>query len=203
MARIGISITKSVPFRNSNQEFSNVYYYEGYPDFPNQATAEGFIDDMKAKEVPWHSTGVTFVRGRLWKQIGTPGQNEMIAQKNLSGTGSSLNDTTQDRERAVLVRRRAGTDVRGNPVYLRKWFHCAGGFGSVGFAAGVLANTSSISQANRDTIAGLVGDINTLGPIGNQGNICAKNGRQPGTGTLWECHAFFEHHQLGDQWRRQ
>jgi hypothetical protein len=27
MARIGLSITKSVAFRNSTQEFSNVYYY--------------------------------------------------------------------------------------------------------------------------------------------------------------------------------
>jgi hypothetical protein len=203
MARIGLSITKSVAFRNSNQEFSNVYYYEGYPSNPTVAEAEGFIDTQTAREKGIHSTSVSFVRGRLWSQVGTPSGNEMIAQKNLSGNGTQSADASMDRERAVLLRRRAGNDVRGNPVYLRKWFHCCGSFGGVSFSSSIQANTASIPQATRDVLAAEGNQFNTLGPIGNQGTLCAKNGRQPGIGTVWEAHAYLEHHQLGDQWRRQ
>lgn len=203
MPRIGISITKSVAFRNSVQEFSNVYYYEGYPDFPDQATADGFIDTMADREKAIHSTNVTFVRGRLWKQIGTQAQNEMITQKNLGGTGTTSQNTTWDRERAFLFRIRAGNDVRGNPVYLRKWYHSIGAIAGVDATAAILSNTSGFSSAQRDTLAGAINVFKTLGPIGNQGTLCSKNGRPFGDGQNFQAHQFLEHHQLGDMWRAQ
>jgi hypothetical protein len=203
VVRIGVSITKTIPFRNSNQEFSNVYYYEGYPDYPTVAQAEGFIDDLATREKAIHSTLVTFVRGRLWKQVGTPAGNEMIAQKNLSGTGSGSPNTSWDRERAFLVRLRAGNDTRGNPVYLRKWYHTIGPMGGVDATAAILSQTSGFSQTQRDAIAGAANIFKTLGPIGNQGNLCSKSGRPFGTGNTFEAHQFLEHHQLGDQWRAQ
>lgn len=180
-----------------------MYYYEGFPANPTQAQAEGFIDDITAREKANHAAIVTFVRGRLWSQVGSPGSNEMIAQKNLSGTGALATTASMDRERAILLRRRAGNDSRGNPVYLRKWFHFCCGGGGFTVSAGHLENTSAISQADRDSTVSRNTNMNTLGPIGNQGTICAKSGRQPGVGTVWECHAFLEHHQLGDQWRAQ
>lgn len=203
MVRIGISITKSTPFRNSVQEFSNVYYYEGYPDYPNVATAEGFIDTVSDREKQLHGTGVTFVRGRLWKQVGTPSANEMIAQKNLSGTGAQAPDTVWDKERAFLFRLRAGNDSRGNPVYLRKWYHSLSGLAVVSITSAQHAQTAGFSTANRASLAGLVDVMKTLGPVGNQGNLCSKSGRPYGTGQNFEAHQFLEHHQLGDQWRAQ
>jgi hypothetical protein len=203
MPRIGISITKSTSYRNSTQEFSNVYYFELTGTLPNQTQAEGFIDEQVNKERPVHSSAVTFVRGRCWSQIGDKTQNEMIAQKNLSGTGASAGSTTMDKERAVLIRLRAGVDSRGNPVYFRKWYHCCGSFGSVGFTSAHLQQTSGLSQGERDSITSQVSTIFEIGTSGGAGKICSKNGRAPTAGQPIQAHQFLEHHQLGDQWRAQ
>src|SRR5215212_8622230 len=150
MPRIGVSITKSVSFRLATQEFSNVYYYEMLA-FPDVAAADTLIDNLVTKEKTFHGTSVTFVRGRLWKQIGTPAENEMITQKNLSGTGARAAATNLDKERAWLFRVRAGVDSRGNPVYLRKWYHaCAEFVSAQGVNTGVLEQVAGWTQAQRD-----------------------------------------------------
>lgn len=201
MPRVGISITKTTPFRNSVQEFSNVYYYEMLT-LPDQAEAGTMIDNIVTKEKTLHSTQVTFLRGRLWSQLGSPGSNEMINQKNLSGTGSTSPITGMDKERAVLVRLRAGVDSRGNPVYLRKWFHCCGNFGTAGaFATSSLDNTSSIAGAARTAIEADVAWIGNANGSAGTPRLCAKGGRLPDSGANWVAHLYLEHHQLGDMWR--
>lgn len=204
MARIGISITKSVSFRGSVQEFSNVYYYESSSSLPSAADADTMIDQLKAIEVPFHSTLVTFVRGRLWSQGGSAGTNEMISQKNLSGTGSSTADSTLDKERAFLAYRRAGVDSRGKPVYLRKWYHsCGAGPGGVAVSTGMSAQTTAMTSTQRNSVGTAVSGISPIGTGGASWTICSKAGRPPDSGSPWIGHTWLEHHQLGDQWRAQ
>jgi hypothetical protein len=204
VARIGISITKSFPFRNGTQEFSNVYYYDSIGNLPDQAEAAALIDEVTAFEKPWHTTGATFVRGRCWSAGGSPGSNEMIDQHNLSGTGAIGSMTTMDKERAYLFRIRAGNDSRGNPVYLRKWYHCNGVFpGATSVSDAILQNTSGFSAGQR---AGMEATMNTAGAVGGgaeEWKLCSKNGRFPDAGAAWSAHQFLEHHQLGDMWRAQ
>lgn len=202
MARFGVSITKSTPFRNSVQEFSNVYYYNnGARAMPDATEADQLIDELTAIEKTFHSLSVTFVRGRLWSQVGSEAGNEMISQKNLSGTGSTTASSQQDRERAFLFRLRAGSNSRGQPVYLRKWYHPVGNFGTVSPSSGIDANLTALSGAQRSTAAGLMDTITNIGGVLEPWHICAKSGREPPAGNTWECHAWFEHHQLGDMWR--
>jgi hypothetical protein len=205
MARIGLSITKSTAFRNSTQEFSNVYYYgNGAGQLPNATDAESLLDTLVTLEKAIHSTAVTFVRGRVWSQVGTPSQNEMIVQKNLSGTGSRTQVTSLDKERAFLFRIRAGVDTRGNPVYLRKWYHACGEFVTgQGISAGILAGTSGWSTAERDAQANAMNSIKNFVVNGVTWNLVSKSGRDYGAGNNFTAHQFLEHHQLGDQWRAQ
>lgn len=203
MTRIAISITKSVAFRDSTQEFSNVYYYDGLVGAPSEGDADTLIDQVANREKTFHSTLVTFVRGRLWVHGGTPGTNNMILQKNLSGTGARTS-TLMDKERAFLFRIRAGTDSRGNPVYLRKWFHACGEFvsgQSIGTA--VLQNASGWTTGERAAQVAAMNNIGSVGSGGTLGTICAKGGRTTTAGAPWEAHKYLEHHQLGDQWRAQ
>lgn len=203
MTRIGISITKSTPFRNSTQEFSNVYYYDGLVGDPSVAAADALIDELTTKEKTLHATNVTFVRGRLWRQTADKSTTEMLSQKNLSGTGSKTPATNYDKERAFLFRLRAGVDTRGNPVYLRKWFHCMADFTGTGFSAAELEQTSAFSTARRNALRDALPQIGSCGSGGTLGVLVAKSGRNSTAGSLWECHAYLEHHQLGDQWRAQ
>jgi hypothetical protein len=203
MTRIGISITKRVVFRNSTQEFSNVYYYDGLAGDPSTTDAEGLIDTAANREKAFHGSDVTFVKGRLWRQTADKATTEMLAQKNLSGVGALTDNAQMDRERAHLFRLRAGVDSRGNPVYLRKWFHACANMGGVAISAGILTNESGFSAAERGNLVSAMNSIGGIGSGTTQGAICAKGGRLPTAGAVWEAHAFLEHHQLGDQWRAQ
>jgi len=203
MPQIGVSITKSTSFRNSVQEFSNVYYYE-VGGVPTIAQADQFIDNLAALEKTFHTTAVTFVRGRVWTNTGNKATNEMISQKNLSGNGARTASSSMDKERAFLFRLRAGVDSRGNPVYLRKWFHACGEFVSAQtIPAGVMQNISGFSGAERSA------QVAAMNAIGNANGsplvpvLIAKSGRAPSGGATWDAHQFLEHHQMGDQWRAQ
>jgi hypothetical protein len=203
VATIGISITKSAVFRNSVQEFSNVYYYTG-GSTPTQTQADSLIDELVALEKTFHSNAVTFVRGRLWTQTGSQATNNMISQKNLSGTGARASNANMDRERAFLFRLRAGNDSRGQPVYLRKWWHACGVFYSgQTITTDQLANISGFSSTEKTALVGAMNTIGSLTSAAGPWSLCAKSGRQPTAGETWQAHTFLEHHQLGDQWRAQ
>lgn len=204
MVQIGISITKSTAFRNSTQEFSNVYFYHLTGSYPDAAGADGLIDELTTLEKGFHSSGVTFVRGRCWKQTGDKATSEMISQKNLSGTGSTSATSVTDKERAFLFRLRAGNDSRGNAVYLRKWYHsCGNGPGGYTPATGVVQNASSIPTGDRTTMETAVNPIRNIGAALGGWELCAKSGRQFNPGAGFQSHPYYEHHQMGDQWRAQ
>jgi hypothetical protein len=203
VTRIGISITKSVAFRNSTQEFSNVYYYDGLGGVPSVSEADGLIDTATARVKTFHAASVTFVRGRLWTETGNKATNEMVSQKNLSGTGART-ASILDKERAYEFHLRAGVDSRGNPVYLRKWFHACGEFVSgQSIPSSLIEQSGSWTQAQRDAQVAAMNSIGGIGSGATQGVLSAKSGRLPTAGSTWQAHAFLEHHQLGDQWRAQ
>lgn len=203
MGVIGVSITKKVAFRDSTQEFSNVYYYSVDIGYPSASESDALIDSLTATEKGFHSTLVSFMRGRVWKQVGSPSTNEMISQKNLSGTGTNTTGT-YDYERAFLFRLRAGNDSRGNPVYLRKWYHsCGNGPGNVAPSSAAITNTSSLLSSAMTTMENAVDAVRTVTVGATVYHLQAKSGRQPTSGEQFKSHKYFEHHQLGDQWRAQ
>jgi hypothetical protein len=201
MARTGVSITKSVAFRGVAQEFSNTYFYQSVQGTVSAADAEALIDAVVAKEKAIYGGSVTFVRGRAWSAGGTKEQNNMIAQKQLSGTGNNGADNSSlDRERAILVRFRAGVDTKGRPVYLRKWWHlCIQNIGAEGLTSGMLSNISQLSAGMRTTIVGWGNGFKDVTANAVSYALVAESGRAITGDTI--AHPFLEHHQLGDMWR--
>lgn len=197
MAQVSFSITKRCAFRDSTQEFSNVYTYQ-VPVVPNSTEANDRIDELVTIEKTYHSTDVTFLLGRCWTSGGSVASNQMISERTLSGAGSTTPNANLDRERAVLIQWPAGFDSRGHPVKLKKWYHTCGAFGSVAFGATLLANTTAFTAGNRTTMAGLADGVRLIGTA-NEYALSSAAGRLT-TGAA-EAHAYLEHHQLGDQWR--
>lgn len=201
MPRIGVSITKSCAFRGATQEFSNVYYYEVL-NYPSVAEADTTIDNIVTLEKTFHSTLVTFVRGRLWKETGNKLTSEMISQKNLSGTGARGTVSTLDPERAFLFRLRAGVDIRGNPVYLRKWFHAVGEFhATASIVAGNQTQQTAFTSTQKNAYVAAMNAIGDANGSPNTPKLCSKAGRLADVGASWTSHTWLEHHQLGDMWR--
>lgn len=202
MARVGVSITKTFSFRGAAQEFSNTYYYETpLPVIASVAT--GLIDAVVALEKPMHGSQVTFLRGRCWTTGGTKAENNMLADKPLSGTGTAGTGggSSLDRERAFLVRFRAGNDSRGRPVYLRKWWHLdimtVGGYNLAG--GSVLQNTEQLPTAARNQLVTWADAFKNVFSAPQNFELVSKNGREIDGATT--AHPYLEHHQLGDMWR--
>lgn len=195
--RIGIQITKSTPFRGVEQEFHNVYHF--WLDTAVTAPSSALIDELVTTEKALHSSAVNFRRAACWTAGGTKQQNSMLLKKNLTGTGSQTGGTSMDRERAVLIRWPAGFDSRGNPVYLRKYYHsCGSAAGQTLDTATILQNISQIPQTARDAIAAKAEECREVG-VTEFWELCAASGRQVEGGA--QCHPYLEHHQLGDMWR--
>jgi hypothetical protein len=196
----GVSVEKTVSFRGVQQPFANVYYYNH--DSGSEGDADSLLNNVKALEVGFHSTDVSFVFGRVWTAGGTKQTNHMVVQKNLSGTGNQATSGSMDRERAFLIRWPAGFDSRGHQVYLRKWFHSCGA--CVGFTPGTgqLQNTAEIPTATRSTIETAADGFQSVAVPGGISYVLRSATNRTRTGDS-ECHPWLEHHQLGDQWRGQ
>lgn len=200
MALFGLSITKKTAFRDSTQEFSNVYHYQYTGLNPSTSFADQIIDAIVALERARHGAIVTFVFARLWSAGGSPAANQMIFQKPLTGVGGVANDTAIDKERAILIRWPNGVDARGRPKYLRKWYHTLAGapFG-VTVAAGVTSNSTKFTTAEQTTISNSADAFRA--PVVNAQSIglCSPFG-EAAAGAA-QAHPYFEHHQFGNQWR--
>jgi hypothetical protein len=208
LSRFGIQVEKSISYRGATQPFSNTYYYEiaaaNTPaDNPGViGVANDMLDDVVAAERAAHGTNVNFVMARCWSQIGTPSQNEMIVQRPLTGTGAVGSPPTSiDRERAFLVRFRAGSDSRGRPVYLRKWFHLdVSLIGGETITPGQLQQTAQLTTNQRNALQTLGNALKNITPgAGPVAELVSKQGRQITGATT--AHPYFEHHQLGEAWR--
>jgi hypothetical protein len=201
VARIGISITKTISFRGAAQEFSNTYYYDA-PEPLEGNVVENAVDLLVTKEKAIHASTVTFLRGRAWTAGGTEQQNNMLVDKQLSGAGAVAPHASLDRERAILVRFRAGVDSKGRPVYLRKWWHLdVFGIDGVSYSNAQLAQTGTLSTAQQAAIVAMGNGVKQIAPTGASGpwNLVSPKGRAI-TGST-EAHKYLEHHQLGDMWR--
>lgn len=200
MAIFGVSIEKSSSFRGANQIFANVYHYQDAGGAPSDADLESLLDQLVVIEKAFHANSVNFVRGRVWSAGGTQAANQMRVDKALAGAGGLVNDVSYDRERAVLVRWRAGVDSRGRPVYLRKFWHVMSTtFDAAAWGSGVYGNTAQIAQARRDGFETTADQVASLTAGGTVFTLCGPNGRNI-TGDT-ECHPYLEHHQLGEMWR--
>lgn len=166
------------------------------------AGLEAGLDEIVAQEKAMHSTAVTFVRGRLWSQLGSPAENNMLVDKALSGPGALGHDADASREMAFLIRKRAGVDSRGRPVYLRKYYHLlASTIAGVSISGGMRANTTELPSAVRSALETFFDSITSFSAGGASWSIRAKGGRAADGAT--QAHRWYEHHQLGDEWRGQ
>jgi hypothetical protein len=201
VTRFGFSVEKSTLYRGVQQPFANVYHYE-LPYTPTQTSQlEAVLDRLVALEKISHATVVNFQRGRCWNTgSGSQAGNQMRIDKALSGTGAGNDNSSWDRERAILFRWPAGINSRGKPVYLRKWFHTCGNWGSLTVPAGLLGNTAQWGQTNINFLHSYADQFHPIVVGGiTVGDLVAQSGRAA-TGPA-QAHAYLEHHQLGDQWR--
>jgi hypothetical protein len=198
MAIFACSIIKSVNFRGVQQLFANVYHYQG--TLPDATQAAAIATHLRNLEGPWHSTDVAFNSYKLWSAGGSSTANQMIAQGSLSGLGTQSVNQAIDRERAVLMRANNGTDSRGRPVYMRKWYHCCGSCNGVTFAGvGILGNYVQIPAGDRATLVTAFNNFLSITVNSVSYTLCSPRGVNNSGGA--QCHPYLEHHQLGDTWR--
>lgn len=199
MSQITIAITKRAAFRDGTQEWQNVYTYGSLALHPDEALSKQYIDEVVTKEKAFHSTAVSFVYGRCWRSGGSNAENVMLGEKGLTGTGSTSPLTAMDIERAFLFQWPAGTDSKGRPVRLKKWYHCIGTIASVAISNAILANQTGFTAGQRDSMEAVVDGLTRIGS--SVWGLIADSGRERSGDGYPVAHKYLEHHQLGDQWR--
>lgn len=117
------SIRKSIPWRGSQQGFSNLYHYQ--VAVPTEGALNVFLTKLKDLEAPVHSTAVTFEEGRAWGPVNEDGRGgRMVSVVDFSGTGSATPATSMYKECAFLLQWPLGRyGTRNRPQFLRKWIH--------------------------------------------------------------------------------
>ena len=149
MPKTSISISKTILWRGAQEEFSNVYTYDG--PTPDVALAESLINAISDAERAIFANTVTFKQGRAWTAGGTPAQNETILIKDLSGPGSNQSGGQMNAEQCYLVEwKTARPSATGKPVRLKKFLHTGKALGTDGTL--VLMNEAKISQAAIDIL---------------------------------------------------
>lgn len=199
MPLYGVSITKTTSFRGVQQEFSNTYYYDT-PVAALDSDLDALVVALVNKEQPIHAPTINFIRARCWSAGGTKATNEMRIQKTLNGVGTGAASGGYDKERAFLVRIRAGVDSRGNPVYLRKWLHLdVSTWGGDNITAGMTANTAQLGSGTRTALQTWADGIKSITAGTRNFDLKSEKGRAITGATV--AHPYLEHHQLGDMWR--
>lgn len=199
MGLFGVSTIKRVAFRGGVQHFSNTYYYDAAVANTADNTLSTFIDDLVAKERQLLSADVTYTFARLWSAGGTRAENEMLVEKVLTSVGSQGPDPSLDRERCLLFQWRAGKDVLGRPVYLRKWIHPCGTIGGLAATDGQKAQTAKLTGTGFTQAQTYGQALTTITSSSLPFNLRSKTGRIPSdSGILYP---WLEHHQLGEEWR--
>lgn len=144
MALYGVSITKNMQWRNTTEDFSNVYHYQLATTLDDTALAN-LVSQLVTAEKLVHTGNVTWKQGRVWLAGGTPAQNVTKLITDLSGTGSLTIGEHMYRELCVLIKFTTNrVSSTGRKITLKKFVH-AESLPSTGIAQveGAAALTSS------------------------------------------------------------
>lgn len=197
MAPHAISITKRVPWRGVNEEFSNVYHY----DISTPITTEGGWDDLinaiVAQERPLHYSGITYVRGRVWGPTNA-GPAASITKRimDLSGAGTApATGSLLPPEHSVVVQFYMGRNpATQRKTFLRKFFHCGRVISSTGTP--VAFAEAALSAADKAPFETRMNNLKTLSVGGFSHDLCKPDGTHLPLGSSPEVLSFVRTRQF-------
>lgn len=174
---IGVSLELGTTWRGQTEAFSNVWHY----DTPPAMSAEELADlVVSTSRTTLFGSGVTFRRVRAW---GPTDQgklaSEMLVDKQLSGLGETAYPQPVvggPKEMSVVAQFNTGRkDIRGNPIFLRKYLHTVNFSGTIEEAMGNAPLSEQFKTLIRNGMEGMK-DLGTLTESAAQ--ICDSQGRR-------------------------
>lgn len=118
---VAVAITKSTLWHGVQEEFDNIYYFDGPIFQAGDANYQRLVDALVAAEKPVYGTNVTFKKARVWSAGGTVIQNVTIGIYDLTGTGSLGGDTIFKEAASLVEWECERPNILGRKVYLRKY----------------------------------------------------------------------------------
>jgi hypothetical protein len=185
------AITKTIPWRGKEQEFSNVYHYR-------TGTGEAFndiavINNLTTLEKGIYPTNVKFLHGRTWGPTeGLLSQNVMREVVQLTGTGSQTPVSPFYPELAIMVYWPLGRyGSRNRPQFLRKWLHL---MSTQNLPMDGSRYTGTFGSALNSYVSG----VKVINPLGTEGpyELTTPKGEHLPTGD-GVVYPYLEHRQLG------
>jgi hypothetical protein len=124
----GLTVVKKFTYRgNSNEEFSNQYWFKGPPpgDDPSWTV---LMNDVLAQEEPIYPNTVTFVRAYGYNDDSSTANHVFVHDWVAAGTppkGSYIHTGTAlaGDQAGLVVWKTDQLNTRGKPIFLRKYIH--------------------------------------------------------------------------------
>lgn len=176
MAVFGVSITKEIDWRGSQEQFSNVYHYSTDP--AETFDDLGVIAEIERLEKLIFSDDVVFVTGRTWGPT-DEGPLASVTREivDLSGVGNAPRTSSMYKECAILITWPLGRyGTRNRPQFLRKWLHTDNPHGYVLNGAQPLAGQPTAGTPLREYMDGIT-RLDNPG-LGWQYELCTASGRE-------------------------
>lgn len=188
-----VSVLKEIPYRDTTEEFSNVYQYGGAN--PPEGDRAAFMSAVANEEKGIMSQLVTFLEARMWEIGGTAAENDSLGIVDLSGTGSLGTVLQMPPEAAVLVQARSSREsIDSRPVYFRKWWHGIGSVGAVNFSGAQVQNQDPLTTVQKDALVAAFGRLAAITVAGVEYVMQSTNGgvvQLPATAYDWVEHRQF------------
>ncbi len=117
-----MAVVKETRYHGIQEEFDNVYYYDGPTFQAGDANYKALADALVAAEREVHTSEVKFKNVRVWSAGGTIVENVTLGIYDYNLTGLQLGALKIHAEAAVMVEWECGrSNVLGRKVYLRKY----------------------------------------------------------------------------------
>lgn len=177
MVRVGVALTKQFPYRNTQEEFTNVFTYE--VPTADIATAQNLVAALLAHEKANHASIVKFTKSRVWTTGGTPAENVTIYISDLADFGTLGEDPGMHAQACYEVQWKTDRpSATGKPVYLRKYLRSFATYASTGLTAGVYAGSTPLPTPIKTALQAYADKLNPLVTSSGNYDLIAPSGRK-------------------------
>jgi hypothetical protein len=185
-----VTVVYNTTWHGALEEFSSVFHYDLAPVTKNDTGYNNLADNVVSALRPLFTTRVNFVRVRVNGPTNlTKVENVMELVKDLTGTGSLVENFSMAPELAIVADVYVGRGPKGGKQMLRKYLHTTGLPGTGGSSDQAFGK-AALAQGVKDPVISVLNSLKTVSANGGQNDICTPEGKHLPVGSTWDVNPY-------------
>jgi hypothetical protein len=180
-----VAVTMDTLVKGVQEEFSNVFHYDAEAIVNSTGGFEALADQVVSALRPLFTTRVNFKRVRVHGPTDlTKVEDQMKLVKDLTGTGSLVENFSMPPELAIVADVYVGRGPKGGKQMLRKFLHSCGLPGSGGSSDQAFGR-AALAAGVKTPIESALNSLKTVTVAGFTNDICTPAGKHLPVGSTW------------------